>query len=65
MDCKQRGHQSAWPQSGGHLPQNEKQQEHGGGVQQQVGEMMPSGVLAIELPVHHVGNPRQRVPIAD
>ena len=46
-----------------HLPQHEKQQDDGDGVQKYVGEMMPGRPQSVQLTIEHVRKGRERVPV--
>ena len=74
MDGKQRGDESGAPESGrrgdrrvgapaGQFPQRQEQEDGGGGMQQDVGQMMPARVWPVELPIHHPGHRRDRIPL--
>ena len=65
MDGKEGRHEGAGPEIAGHLPQDQEQQDGAGGVQQDIGQVVPAGVIqAVELAIQHVGEPGQRVPVA-
>ena len=64
MDGEQRGHEGAGPKLAGHLPPDQKQCDRRGGVQQQIGQMVPPGVQPEHLAIEHVRNHRQRIPLA-
>ncbi len=55
---------SALGQRPGHSPQNQKQRRRRHGVQQHIGQMVAGRIQAIQLAVEHVGEHRQRTPIA-
>ncbi len=57
--CRQRTR----PHTAGHLPEDEKEQNRGGSVQQHIGQVVPSSFQAIELAVQHEGDPGQRAPV--
>ena len=64
MNGKQRRHHGARRRPAGHLLQNEEKENRGGGVEQDVREMMSAGPLgAVDLAIEHVGEPAQRGPI--
>ena len=54
MDRKHRRHKRAAPQKPSHPPQHQKQEDHRGGVQQDVRQMMPAGIQPIQPAVQHV-----------
>ena len=64
MDGEDRGDEGAGPKLAGHSPQNEKQRDRRGGVEQHIGQMMPPGVQAEELAIEHVRQRGQRIPLA-
>ena len=63
VDGEDRGHEGAHPQLPRQLPQDQQQQACRGGVQGDVGEMMPAGPQLIDLAVEHVRDPGQRMPV--
>ena len=63
MHGEDRRHQRARPYLPGHPPQDEKQEQGRGGVQQHVGQMASGGTGTIKLAVRHERQPRQRVPV--
>ena len=65
MDGEHCRHESARPETAGHLPQNQEEQNRHGRVQHYIGRVMPGGVLrSVEFAVECMGKPGQRVPIA-
>ena len=64
MEREQGGGQGARPLRPRHPPQQEKEQDGIGQMQEQAGEMMAGGIQSVELEIHHVRNPGQRVPVA-
>ena len=54
MQRKKTRHHRAPPGRAGHPPQSQKQQQDVGGVEQQIGEMMPPSLETKELAVQHV-----------
>ena len=64
MDGEHGRHEGAGPETAGHPPQDQEQQDRRGGVQQDVGQVVSAGVQAVELAVQHVGEPGQRMPVA-
>ena len=55
--------EKAWPVSMGCASQEEEQEDGGAGVEENAGEMVPSGMHAKELAIEHVGEQCERVPI--
>src|SRR5882724_2123936 len=64
MDRENRGHESAPPERARHLPEDKKEQRRGQGMNEDVGEMMAGWIEAVELRIHHVRNPGERMPVA-
>lgn len=64
MQCKQKRNHSGTAQITSHIQKQQKQQNSIGGMQTQVGDMVAGGIIAIDLPVDHMRNPCQRMPIA-
>src|SRR4051812_22313113 len=63
MNRKNNGHESAPPQGARHLAHDQEEENRGGGMKEDIGEMMAAWIQAIELAVQHVGKPREGVPI--
>ena len=63
MDGKHRGHERATPKLPGHLPEQEKEQENGNRMQEDIGEVMAAGVKTEELAIQHVRQRRERMPV--
>ena len=64
MNGKDRRHPGAGPKIAGHSQQNQKQKHRGRRVQQHVGQKVSGRIQAVELAVQHVGDTRQRAPLA-
>ena len=64
MDGKHRGHQGAGPEPAGHLPQHQEEEDRRRSVQQDIGQVMPACPATVTLPVEHVGQRGERVPVA-
>ena len=64
MDGKQGRREGAGPEIAGHLPQDQKEENDAGGVQQDIGQVVSAGVIqSVELAIQHVGEPSERVPV--
>ncbi|MGD0521096.1 MAG: hypothetical protein ABSA48_07550 [Terracidiphilus sp.] len=63
MQCEKKCDHRGTPDETRHIQEQKKKQNRIGGVQAQIGHMVTAGIFAIKLPVDHVGDPRQRVPV--
>ncbi len=63
MHREQRGHQRASARRSGHAPQHAEKQDDVQRVQDQADEMVRPGVHPEQPHVHHVRQPRQRMPV--
>ena len=63
MDGEDGGHKGATPERAGQPAQGEEQEDGGGGMEQDIGEMMPRRIQAVELAVQHVGQGGQGMPV--
>ena len=63
MDCEHCRDKRASPKGSGHLPKNEKQHDHGGAMQHQAGEMVPTRAKPEELDIEHMRDGRERMPV--
>ena len=64
MDGEEGRHEGAGPETAGHLPQDQEEENGAGGVQQDIGQMVSAGMIQpVELAVQHVREPSQRVPV--
>ena len=63
MDGEDSGHQGTGPERRGHLPQGEEQEDGGGRMEQHAAQVMAPGGLLIDLPVEHVRQPGERMPV--
>ena len=61
-DCR---HESAAPERSRHLCEQEKQQKHTNCVQQQIREMMAASLPLVQLPIEHVREPGEWMPIIE
>ena len=57
-------HHRAAPGRTRHALQEQEQHNRVGQVEEQADEVMPAGIQPEELDIQHVGNPRQRMPVA-
>ena len=64
VDGKEGAYHGTSPDRSRHPRQDEKEQKGIADMKEQIVEMVPLGVQPIKLAVQHVGNPRQRVPVA-
>ena len=60
---EQGGYETALPQGSCHPLKDEKQQQGVYDVNHQIGYMVTAGIQSMDLGIHHVGQPRQRVPV--
>ena len=65
MDRKHRRDKRAAPQEPRHPPQHEEKQDRCCRVEEDIGEVMAAGIQPVKLAVEHVGEPGQRMPVAD
>ncbi len=63
MHGEQRCHQRAGPETAGHLPEDQEQHDGRGGVQQDIGPMVPAGAEPIELAVQLMRETGERMPV--
>src|SRR4051812_35137554 len=63
MNGKNNGHEGAPPQRASHLMQDLEEEDRGGSMNQDAGEMMAAWIQAIQLAVQHMGKPRDGVPV--
>ena len=64
MPGKQRGDKRGRPQRARQAPEQRQQQNHVGGVKQDVDDVMCAGVETEQFAIQHVRQPGQRMPIA-
>ena len=64
MPGKERGDARTPPDRAGHSAQNQKEQERIANVQQDIRQVMPGGLQAVDLAIQHVRKPGQWVPVA-
>ena len=63
MEREQGCDQGAAPEGAGHLAENQEEQEGGGKVESEVGEMMSGRLQSVELGIQHVREPGDRMPV--
>src|SRR4029077_7578674 len=63
MNCKNRRNERAAPNRTSHLSQDEKKQNDGGGVENDIGKMKRAGIEAVELEIEHERDVLERKPV--
>ena len=64
MPRKEGGDERAAPCGAGQLAQDQEKQDDVGGVEEEIGQVMPARVEAIQRVIHRMRDPGQRMPIA-
>jgi hypothetical protein len=63
VEAEQRGDERAPPRRAGHDVEQHEDERRVGGVQDDARRVVPGRGVAEELPVEHVGHPRDRMPV--